>query len=134
MLRLLLGIAKGGAIGAAVGFGADRAGLAPGGTLVYGSIGALVGLLVGRPIWSHLTDPESTLWTALLKTVFGFGVGAGLFALVHRVLGDPTIHAFGVSRPATSWAPAFGALVGLVYGAWVELDDPPKKPAAAKKA
>ena len=62
----------------------------------------------------------------------GFGVGAGLYALGHKVLGDPMLSLAGQSRPLTGWTYLFGGLVGAIYGAWVEVDDAPAKPAAAK--
>ena len=130
MVRLLLGLLKGAVLGAGLGFGAFKAGLSGWGYLVYGLIGFVVGLVVGRPIWSHLLDKGSTVWTAVLKGLFGFGVGAGLYALGHHAVGDPQIAFNGEVHALTAWTPIFGALVGALYGAWVELDDaPPPKPA-----
>jgi hypothetical protein len=136
MLRLLLGLLKGAVVGAALGFAADQIGLAGGwGYVVYGVIGFAVGLVVGRPVWSHLLDKSSTVWTSVLKGLFGFGVGAGLYALGHKVLGDPKLALAGMTRPLTDWTYIFGGLVGAVYGAWVEVDDAPAaKEAPAKKA
>jgi hypothetical protein len=140
-MRLLLGLLKGAIIGGGLGYGAFALGL--GGSwlwLIYGAIGAMVGFWVGRPIWAHLTDKQSTIWTSVLKAVFGFGVGVGLWALGAKAAGDPVIDLQFLSttpRPLTAWQPVFGALVGALYGAWVEMDDPPGKRAdkgAAKKA
>jgi len=39
--------------------------------LTYGMVGLLVGLLVGRPVWTHLGDPKSTFVVPILKSVFG---------------------------------------------------------------
>src|SRR5688572_12968791 len=103
MVRLVLGLLKGGVLGAGLGFAADKAGLTSGwGYVVYGIIGFVVGLVVGRPIWSHLLDKGSTVWTAVLKGLFGFGVGAGLYALGHHAVGDPQIALAGEMRPLTA--------------------------------
>ena len=92
MLRLVLGVIKGGVIGGALGYAAMYLGLGAGWSwLVYGVVGAAVGFLVGRPFWSHLFDKKSTIWTAILKAIFGFGVGAGLWAVGAKALGDPQI-------------------------------------------
>jgi hypothetical protein len=130
MVRLLLGLLKGAVIGAGLGYLADRIGLTGGwGTVVYGLIGFVVGLVVGRPIWSHILDRGSTVWTSVLKGLFGFGIGAGLYALASRALGDPVVAFAGEARPLTAWTFVFGGIVGALYGAWVEVDDaPPPKP------
>jgi hypothetical protein len=36
----------------------------------------------------------------------------------------------GETHRLTDWTPLFGAGVGAIYGAWVEIDDPPGKKAA----
>ena len=132
MVKLLLGLVKGLVIGAAVGFGAFQLWPATGGGLnyvTYGAIGALVGLLVGRPIWSNILDKEATSWVSILKAVFGFGVGCGIYALVDAVWGGFAFEAdfLGQDLPATTMfqhiQPLFGAALGAVYGAFVELDD-----------
>ena len=128
MLRLILGIIKGGVIGGALGYAAEQLGLGAGWSwLVYGVVGAAVGIVVGRPIWSHLLDKKSTIWTSFLKAMFGFGVGVGLWALGAKALGNPQIAVAGQTHALTAWQPVFGAIVGVLYGAWVELDDPPPK-------
>jgi hypothetical protein len=128
MLRLVSGVIKGGVIGAGLGYGAYRLGLPGGiGWLLYGLVGLAVGLVVGRPLWSHLADKKSTVWTAILKGLVGFGVGVGLWALGAKAAGDPMITFQGETHALTAWQPIFGAAVGVVYGLWVELDDPPVK-------
>jgi hypothetical protein len=136
VVRLLLGLVKGAVLGAAVGYGAFELGLDGGwGYLVYGAIGFVVGLLVGRPIWSHLFDKEGTIWTSVLKGLVGFGVGIGLYALGHSALGDPVLPLGTQTHRLTEWTYLFGGLVGALYGAWVEVDDAParKPPADAAK-
>jgi hypothetical protein len=128
MLRLLVGFIKGGVIGGALGYASEQLGLGAGWNwLIYGAIGAVVGFLVGRPFWSHLFDKKSTIWTSILKAIFGFGVGVGFWALGAKVAGDPKLAFAGQSHVLTAWHPIFGAAVGLLYGAWVEIDDPPGK-------
>ena len=135
MVRLILGLLKGAVLGAALGFGAEQIGLAGGwGYVVYGLVGFAVGLLVGRPIWSHLLDKNSTVWTAVLKGIFGFGVGVGLYAIAHNAIGDPKVALVGPARPITEWTYLFGGIVGAIYGAWVEIDDAPPKPDPAAKS
>ena len=130
MVRLVLGLLKGAVIGAALGFAAEQIGLEGGwGYVLYGIVGFAVGLLVGRPVWSHLIDKGNTIWTSVLKGLVGFGVGAGLYAIAHKAVGDPTLVLGGQSRPFTDWTYVFGGLVGAIYGAWVELDDAPAKKA-----
>jgi hypothetical protein len=130
MVRLVLGLLKGAVIGAALGFAAEQIGLEGGwGYALYGLVGFAVGLLVGRPLWSHLFDKSSTIWTSILKGLVGFGVGAGLYAIAHKAIGDPMLALAGQSRPLTDWTYLFGGAVGAIYGAWVELDDAPAKKA-----
>jgi len=130
MVRALLGLVKGAVVGAGVGFGAFHLGLGGGwGYFVYGAIGFLVGLLVGRPVWSHAADREGTVWTSVLKGLVGVGVGIGLYAIARFAVGDPVLALAGEARPLTSWTYVFGGAVGALYGAFVEADDAP----AAKK-
>jgi hypothetical protein len=129
MVRLLLGLLKGAVIGAGVGYGAEQLGLGGGwGYLIYGAVGFLVGLLVGRPFWSHLLDkdPDATVWTSVVKGIVGVGIGVGLYALVSKVLPEPVITMAGDARSLTDWPFIFGGLVGALYGAFTELDDTPR--------
>lgn len=127
MVKLLLGLLKGLVIGAAVGYGAFALELDGGfHWLTYGLIGALVGLLVGRPIWSLIMDKEATSWISILKAVFGFGIGCGIYALVAYAWGgfDMSISFLADGdRKFQDWQPLFGATLGAVYGGFVELDD-----------
>ena len=135
MVRLLLGLVKGAIIGAAAGYGAWYLGLTGGwGYLVFGAVGFLVGLLVGKPFWAHLVDKESTVVTSLLKGIVGFGIGAGLFALVRHVLGDPALSIAGLEGPMSALPHLTGGVIGALYGAFVEVDDAPAANAKAKPA
>src|SRR5262245_60762883 len=103
MVRLILGLLKGAIVGGGVGYGAYHLKLGGGWNwLTYGLAGFMVGLLVGRPIWSHLFDKGSTVWTSVLKGIFGYGVGVGIYALVHKVAGDPKLALTGAAQPITS--------------------------------
>jgi hypothetical protein len=151
VVKLLVGLLKGAVIGGGVGYGAYALAQATGfGSpwLTYGVIGALVGLFVGRPLWSLIRDQSSTTVTALLKAAFGFGVGCGLYALVAKAWSPGALEISGFN--VLAWPPTLGGAIGALYGAFVELDDaigddksgkdkdakaaPAKQPAAAKPA
>ncbi len=126
MLRLFIGLVKGAVVGAGVGYGAYYLGLGGGfHWITYGVIGALVGLLCGRPIWSHLLDKSSTTWTAILKGIFGFGVGVGLYAIVAKAWGGFDLALMGETRLVQDWPFVLGGAIGALYGAFVEVDDKP---------
>ena len=126
MVKLLVGLLKGAAIGGAVGYGAFALENATGfysPWLTMGVIGALVGLFVGRPLWALLKDKNTTNIIAIIKAAFGFGVGCGLYALLAKAWApDPKLLVVG-DFPLLYWAPTVGAAIGGVYGAFVELDD-----------
>jgi hypothetical protein len=135
--KLLLGMAKGLVIGGALGYGAYAAGLDGGWNwLTYGVVGLLVGLLVGKPLWSLIMDKNSTTVVGALKAVFGFGVCVGLYAIVAKAWGPsgPSFSLLDASvRPFWAWQPVMGGLAGAVYGGFVELDDSLDDNAAKKK-
>ncbi|MBA3500505.1 MAG: hypothetical protein M4D80_02435 [Myxococcota bacterium] len=136
MIKLLVGILKGAVIGGALGYGAYALGQATGfgnPWLTYGLIGAIVGLFVGKPIWSLLRNKDSTSWIAILKSAFGFGLGCGLYAIVAKAWG-PSWYIEAIGQNVFAWPPTLGGAIGAVYGGFVELDDaigddktPPKK-------
>ncbi len=138
MLRLLFGLVKGAVLGGALGYGAYAANLGGGfHWITYGLVGALVGLVVGRPLWSHLRDRSGTIWTPILKALFGFGVGIGIYALVAKVWGGFELSLLeGETRLLQDWQFVLGAGIGGIYGAFIELDDaaPAKKEAEAAKS
>jgi len=128
VLKLLLGMLKGLVIGAGVGYGAFALGLDGAfHWITYGAIGALVGFLVGKPIWSLLFDKNATSVIGLLKAIFGFGVGCGLYAVVAKVWGGgPELALTMLSeepRRLQDWQPLLGGAIGAIYGGFVELDD-----------
>ena len=142
MVKLLVGLLKGAVIGGAVGYGAFALWEATGfgnAWLTFGLIGALVGLLVGKPIWALLKDKNQTNIIAIIKAAFGFGVGCGLYALLAKAWApDPDLLVVG-DQQLLYWPPTVGALIGGLYGGFVELDDSigddnaKKKSEAAKK-
>ena len=127
MFKLVVGILKGAIIGGALGYGAYALQDATGFVshwLTYGVIGALVGFVVGRPIWSLLRDKNATAWVSILKAAFGFGIGCGLYALVSRVLHPVlNIDIAGDTINLFTWPVTLGGAIGAVYGGFVELDD-----------
>ena len=138
MTKLLVGILKGAVIGGALGYGFFELANATGFDnpwIVFGLIGAIVGMFVGKPIWSLIRSKESTVWIAVLKSAFGFGIGCGLYALVAKAI-SPTlvIDALGPYN-LFAWPPTLGGAIGAVYGGFVELDDAigDDKAAAPKK-
>lgn len=124
MVRLLLGILKGGVVGAAIGYLASRAGISTGAVAitVYGAIGAVVGLICGRPLWR-----QETIWTPILKAIFGFGLGVVAAFAGRRFLGGvhlPLALIPGAAERALPEVPGlFGPMIGVLYGVFVELDD-----------
>jgi len=122
--KLLVGILKGAVIGGALGYGAYALGDVPvlsNPWILYGLIGAIVGLFVGKPIWSLIKDPNTTSVIAILKSAFGFGIGCGLYAIIVKAWG-PTLEISTVPN-VFAWSPTLGGLIGGVYGGFVELDD-----------
>ncbi len=134
-MRLILGLIKGLIIGGGVGYGALQLfGINATWShwITYGVVGALVGVLVGKPLWSVLADKDSTIVTVILKAVFGYGVGVLIYALVGKLWGGaPALSLEFLGEPGSyrlhDWQPVFGAFVGGLYGAFVEVDDAPAK-------
>jgi hypothetical protein len=134
MLRVLLGLLKGGVVGAAVGYGAQAAGLGTGvvGYLVYAAVGFVVGIVCGKPIWA-----QETLWTPVVKGIFGAGVCAGLYWGVTKLLGGVTfapvaeVTGADANTPVPGLPLIVGPLLGALYGIFVEVDDGERKAKAA---
>lgn len=128
MVKLLVGLLKGAAIGGAIGYGAVALADATGfgnAWLTYGLIGAFVGLFVGKPLWALLKDKNTTNIIAIIKAAFGFGVGCGLYALFAKAWApaDTTLAHLGNQTVTLYWPPLVGAAIGGLYGAFVEFDD-----------
>ncbi len=131
--RALFGLIKGLLVGGGIGYCLLKLGN-PSGMLVYlscGIIGAVVGLLCGRAPWR-----AETIWTPILKALFGLGAGVGLYALGHRFLPATTAIAIsGLTPSVPLQSGAFLAVaIGGLYGMFVELDDGGNAPAAKPRA
>ena len=135
MGRLLFGIIKGGAVGAGLGLLAGKLGISTGALaiLFYGAVGAVVGLVCGRPIWK-----QETIWTPILKALFGFALGAGVGYAGLRWLGGvhlPIAQIPGaLEHPLPQVPGLFGPAVGILYGILVEVDDAGSSDAAKAAA
>jgi hypothetical protein len=120
--RLGIGFLKGLVLGAAVGFGVHlglRWPLPSGGLLAYlfaMGVGGTAGVFGGRAPWK-----EGAWLEALLKMIFGVGVGALLYWLASRYA-PFELPMPGGALPWTSVAPLFLPLIGALYGAVIELD------------
>ena len=122
-MRVVTGLLKGGLIGFCVGALSWRIGMTGVPAFVdYGILGALVGILGGRPPWR-----QETIWTPLLKGFFGIIVGIGLYWLAHKFLWntrlDFTVRLGAPDKPIVDVPVVLGPLVGAVWGILVELDD-----------
>ncbi|MFO0655844.1 MAG: hypothetical protein U0787_12305 [Polyangia bacterium] len=121
MGRALLGLIKGVLVGSGIGFALLKLG-SPAGILAYlfcALLGATVGVVCGKAPWK-----AATLWTPILKMVFGAAIGVGLYAVGHRFMPALSLSIDGMAnklsiQSATVLAPIIGAL----YGLFVELDD-----------
>lgn len=136
MIRIFLGLLKGGLVGTAVGFGAAHLGVSTGGMAwpAYGALGFLVGVVCGKPPWR-----QETLWTTLMKGIIGFALCMGLYWVAQKVLGGikapaQLVSQLGLAGETTlpSTPLLLGPIIGIVYGIFVEVDDGGK--AAAKNA
>ena len=123
MFKLVVGILKGAVIGGALGYGAfalkeatEFANPWP----TYGVVGALVGLVAGRPIWALLRDKNATAWESILRAMFGFGLGCGLYALLAKVWSPSPLMVQGFD--IFTWQTTVGAAIGVVGGVLFELD------------
>jgi len=136
VVKLLIGMLKGAVIGGGIGYGAYALELGGGfHWLTYGLVGMMVGLLVGRPLWSLIMDKNTTFVVGVLKAVFGFGVGVGLYAIVAKAWGGFQITLGEETRWLADWQPILGGAIGAIYGGFVELDDAvDDKTAAAARA
>jgi hypothetical protein len=124
MGRVILGLLKGGVVGAAIGALALKLGVAGGipAVFTYAVIGGAAGILCGRPPWR-----QDTFWTSLLKGIFGLLVGGGLYFLARKFLGLSV--PFAAKVGASAGAPLneipilLGPAIGALWGIFVEVDD-----------
>jgi hypothetical protein len=134
VFKLVVGILKGAVIGSALGYGAfalKEATEFANPWLTYGLVGALVGLIAGRTIWSLIRDKNATAWVSILRAAVGFGVGCGLYALIAKVWNPSAINVGEYN--IFTWPVTLGGAIGAVYSGLIELDDSigdDKKPGA----
>ncbi len=121
MGRALLGLIKGVLVGGGIGFALLKLGN-PQGILAFlfmALLGALVGVICGKAPWR-----AATLWTPILKMVFGAAIGAGLYAVGHRFMPALSLSIDGVaSRLSLQSATVLAPIIGALYGLFVEFDD-----------
>jgi hypothetical protein len=143
LARLLIGIVKGLIVGALLGIGLAKLGLAAPGVVVSylaaALAGVLIGLVAGKPIWAKDAKIE-----AGMKAFVGALLGAGLMFAARRWLTMPVPFSLGPmsAPPNTSLGEtAITSLAGIaaVLGGFYEADNDPSEaqetPAsAAKKA
>lgn len=131
--RLLIGILKGivvgGGVGAALYFGLSQGSLESAWAyLLYGVVGAITGVVAGKPLWKPGAWIE-----ALLRGVFGIAVGCGLYALASSFL-----HVSPIPLPASLFPAlppaeqarflfqqplAMAPLMATLYASLIELDN-----------
>ena len=132
--RLGIGLVKGLIVGAAVG-AVFQVGLRWGSTsgllgyLLAMGAGATAGILAGTPPW------KAEAWIeAVLKGLFGVGVGAGLYWVSASFLAFDVPFRLPNAEPGTAWTHMpllYATLVGGFYGAFVELDNTGDRGASA---
>ena len=122
MMRVLLGLVKGLAAGAAVAYVLLTLGVAQSGALSFVAcalVGALVGVICGRPPWR-----AETIWTPVVKALFGGLVGAALCFVGRRFLPDAhMVLAAPIGSIGTHDGSFLSIAVGVIYGIFVEVDD-----------
>jgi hypothetical protein len=140
MGRVILGLLKGGVVGAAIGAGAFKLGITGGvlAAVTYAVIGGVVGMLCGRPPWR-----QDTIWTTTLKGIFGAVIGGVLFWGAGKLFGGMHlgfVTKLGVpgDRPLVDIPVLLGPAIGALWGIFIEVDDggsskASKKDAPAKK-
>ena len=141
--RLLVGILKGLVLGALVGFGLVKIGMAfPGAVVAYlaaAVTGVLIGLIAGKPIWAKDAKIE-----AGMKAVVGAILGAGLMFAARKWLGAQVpaglltaVHVDAPADAATATMGYFGmtslaAIAGLL-GGFYDADNTPEPEKAEGK-
>jgi hypothetical protein len=129
LLRILLGMIKGALVGGLLG-GALWF-LETGGDLqstetswawlrwpLYGVVGLLTGFVSGRPPWAGDNVRGAAWVSSVFKGIVGFGVCVGLYFLADWLV---RLELWG--RTPTEWYFGFGAVLGVVYATFIEIDD-----------
>ena len=124
MGRVILGLLKGGVVGAALGALAFKLGVGGGiaAVVLYALVGGAAGLLCGRPPWR-----QDTFWTSALNGLFGLAVGGGLYFLARKLLGGAhasfTAALGAPDKPLAEIPLLLGPAIGAAWGIFVEVDD-----------
>jgi hypothetical protein len=135
MVRVFLGIIKGGLIGAGLGYAAAQIGVtqAPLAYLLYGAVGFLVGLVCGKAVWR-----QETLWTPVLKGLVGAAFCAGLYWVGNKFFGgmklDLTAQLGAPDSPVLQVPLLIAPALAIIYGIIVEVDDGERKAKAPPPA
>ncbi len=132
--RLFLGLLKGLVIGAAIGavmhFALGVTAISAGvlSYLFFGLVAAIAGVAAGQPPWR-----EGAWVGSILKGVFGFAIGAGLYWVGQRFLNFDISGLAGVFPAGTSFAQAplaFAPALAAVFSMLIEIDDGGEAPAS----
>jgi len=128
MLRVILGLIKGAIVGGGAGYGLLRLGWTGGffAWVACAVVGAVVGVVAGRAPWQ-----AETIWTPVVKMIFGAAIGLGLCALGIYLVPDKSFTLAQVGELHLHSGPVLAPLVGILYGIFVEVDDGGAKKAAA---
>ena len=121
MTRVIFGFLKGLMVGGGIGFALLRLGWtgSVGAFLGCAVVGALVGVVCGRPPWR-----SETIWTPVVKAFFGGLVGVGLCALGVHFLSDATLLTLPDAMTIKlNGGPLLATAIGVIYGIFVEVDD-----------
>ena len=122
MLRFLLGLGKGALVGGGAAYGLWHFGLQSHAWAYLGCavVGAIVGLVAGAAPWR-----ATTVWTPIVKGLFGAAIGSGLCALTLHFLPDKHFSVPKVGELSIHTASLLALAVGALYGIVVEIDDAP---------
>src|SRR6478672_761276 len=87
MLRVILGFIKGAIVGGLAGYGLLRLGWTGSffAWVACAVVGAVVGVVAGRAPWK-----AETIWTPVVKMIFGAAIGVGLCAIGVYLVPDKT--------------------------------------------
>jgi hypothetical protein len=130
VLRVIVGLFKGALVGGAVGYGLLKLGWTSN-LYRYAAcalVGALVGIVAGRPPWR-----SETLFTPVIKMIFGGIIGVGLCALGLKVLPGSELALGSLGSVSLQSGPVLSLLVGILYGVFVEVDDGGRRGQAQQK-
>lgn len=119
MSRVILGFLKGLIVGGGIGFALLRLGWNNSLAAYAGCalVGALVGVVCGRPPWR-----TETIWTPVVKMIVGGLVGAGACWAGLKLPGIK-LAAFPGMDISLNSAGVLSTAIGVLYGIFVEVDD-----------